>query len=221
MKYLTMDFPAELFNENNLGELLHFLPINVMGIPKPISEVVKFPIDVKVFSRLNLSERDSKEGEIKQQISSQRKNYEIISVEPQNASLAAFAARDRRVDIIRISSESMLKVFNTRFGRRLDEYKKLVEVDISFFWNKQMSTNMRPVMRILKTWKNCSFPLLLLHQINSLSQLRSYPGLQAMGRILGIPNTRSSANHILQKIEYNRRKLEGNVPVQGIEVSDW
>jgi len=61
----------------------------------------------------------------------------------------------------------------------------------------------------------------LIQNIKRTSELRSYPGLQALGRILGIPNKRSSANHILQRIEYNRQKLDGKVPIQGVEVSDW
>ena len=223
MSNIVFNFDFKDFSDPKLLEILKFLRITHLGIPNPTVDTDASGIDkFEVFSRLLLREKDGVNTKnLKKQLADYRKQYDLIVVEPLTSGLASIAARDRRVDVIRITSKSTLKVFNTRYGRRLEKNHKMIEVDLSLFWEPDLAKNLRPMLRILRAFTNCNINYILSDRTTKPERIRSYRGIQSIGRILGIPNTRSDGDNLTKLIDKNRKKIEGIIPVEGVEITKW
>jgi RNase P/RNase MRP subunit p30 len=205
--------------EKNLGDVLNFLKIKHLGVEIDNSENFAEFNDIKLIRRVTLQEDNKVNSKnLKSLLEKNRLKFDFIIVEPQSAGFAAIAARDGRVDAIRITSNSRLKVFNTRYGRRLEENHKLVEVDISAFWNPKIAKNLRPINRIIRSFKNCDLKYILTKENNQIRDLRSYRGLQSIGRLLNLNNQQTNPDHLIRLIENNRKKRNGTIPLEGVEI---
>lgn len=158
---------------------------------------------------------------LKRELAQNRRHYELICVEPKSAGLASLAARDGRVDLIRITPKSSLSIFNKRFARRLFENNKIVELDISFIFNQHFASELRPVLRILKTFEKVELRFSLTNLPTASYELRSYRGLQAIGREFGLTNGKTDPMHLINRIKTNNKKLKGIIPVPGTELIEW
>ena len=155
---------------------------------------------------------------IKKNLNTNRYKYHLITVVPSTASGAAFCVRDNRVDIVRINTALGLKVFNKRYANRIVEYQKLIELDISPFFGSQLAKELRPLSRILQTFETSDIFYFLSNCPKSPENMRSYRGLQAIGRVLGISNKSSSWKHLISRVEMNKEKINGNIPFPGVEI---
>lgn len=224
---MIAEITSELLENKNFKDLTRFLNISHLGLMQNINQV-KQTIngssinDLCIFSRLTIKEgKGVNANNIKKIFSENRFKYDIIAVEPVSASVAAIAARDRRVDVVRIGNESTLKVFNTRYGRRLEEFNKFVEIDLSLFWQKKLAKNLRPLMRVLRSLKSCKLNYILHKDIVELHDLRSYRGLQSIGRLLNLSNENTGKPDLIERIELNEKKRDGRIPMDGVEITEW
>ncbi|MHA2169229.1 MAG: RNase P subunit p30 family protein [Candidatus Kariarchaeaceae archaeon] len=201
-------------------KVFKFLGIRLVGIEEPLNIVEKVLLNgINLFSRITLRESEGIQlKNAKQQLQKNRLKYDLIAVEPHSAGLAALAARDGRVDAVRITKDSTLKVFNTRYGRRLEEHGKLVELDLSCFYDKNIAKNLRPLTRILDAFSKCKLDYILTINPKSISQMRSYRGIQAIGRILGLTNNQTSVTKLIDLLKINKKKLIGTMPFPDVEV---
>jgi RNase P/RNase MRP subunit p30 len=201
-------------------KVFQFLGVRLVGVEEPLSIVEKVLMnETNLYSRNTLREsKDIHLKNAKQLLQKNRLKYDLIVVEPHSAGLAALAARDGRVDAVRISTHSTLKIFNTRYGRRLEEYGKLVELDLSCFYDKNIAKNLRPLTRILDAFSKCKLHYVLTINPKSMSHIRSYRGLQAIGRILGLTNNQTSVTQLTDRLKVNKKKLNGTMPFPDVEV---
>jgi RNase P/RNase MRP subunit p30 len=160
-------------------------------------------------------------NQLKRELGKVRHQYELISIEPKSPGMAALAARDGRVDLVRISSRSSLSIFNNRYAHRLSENNKIVELDISSFFDRHLAKHLRPLLRVLATFHNVSLQYHLTNLPSNQFELRSYRGLQAIGRKLGLSNADTKEHHLLNRLQLNRDKLTGRIPMPGVEVIEW
>ncbi|MCE7737479.1 MAG: hypothetical protein GPJ54_21495 [Candidatus Heimdallarchaeota archaeon] len=215
---------SDLFANQGFRDLANFLNINHLGITtdtNQLSGLTKIN-DLNLFSRLTIKENKGiNANNIKKLFANNRYKYDIITVQPVTASVAAIAARDRRVDVVRVGPESTLRVFNTRYGRRLEENGKIVEVDLSLFWNNKIAKNLRPLIRVLTSFKSCNLRYILHKDITNLAEMRSYRGLQAIGRLIDLSNNQTKISHLTDQITVNEKKRMGIIPMEGVEITEW
>ncbi|OLS28894.1 MAG: hypothetical protein HeimC2_03310 [Candidatus Heimdallarchaeota archaeon LC_2] len=224
MKNLIFDFELDLLSNSEYSEIIDFLNVTDVGIEAHISDLLDLNKagSINGFSKLTLRESEGiNTKNLKNELSKNRKKFELIIVEPLSAGVAAIAARDRRVDGVRISQNSMLKIFNTRYGRRLSENKKLVVIDLSLFWDGHLAKNLRPLFRVLRSFSKCNLQYILSKKSNHVSKLRTYRGLQSIGRLLGISNKQSDLKSLKELINKNQKKIEGKIPIEGVEIIEW
>ncbi|MHA2028531.1 MAG: hypothetical protein ACW99A_00040 [Candidatus Kariarchaeaceae archaeon] len=224
MNGLVSEFNSNLLKKDKIGDVLKFLKIKHVGLVDNNFENTSLLQDNNIdsFSRITLQENKGVNAQnLKKQLAKYRFRYDFIVVEPKSAGVAAIAARDGRVDAIRINSDSRLKVFNTRYGRRLEDNHKLVEVDVSVFWYSKIAKNLRPITRILRSFKNCKLEFILTKDIKEINDMRSYRGLQSIGRLLELSNQQTHPNHLINLIEKNRKKRQGIIPMKGVEIIEW
>jgi len=199
---------------DHFTEVVRFLNLDPVLLELAIKDLPEGPY----LSRLTLSEQSMPLKRIKRSLSHQRQSYHLLAIEPKTPATAAFAARDNRVDIVRINPRLGLTTFNARYAKRLVENDKIIEFDLSFFFNKYFAHDLRPVMRILETFHPDHIPVLLTNLPHKVEHLRSYKGLQSLGRLLGITNKQSHPKHILQRVDRNIKKIKGDIPFPGVEV---
>ncbi len=211
--------PRVSFSIDELStEIIDFLDLRIVGYESSISKLPN-TLDVELFSRITLTENeDINLKNIKKHVSNNRYNHHFLVIEAFSAGLASFAARDGRVDAIRISPLSKLKIFNTRYGRRLEEGDKLVEIDISCMFERNFAKNLRPILRILQAFTKCDLKYVLSTNPQNLMHLRSYRGIQSIGRIIGLSNRQTSPGLLLDRLEVNKKKLQGKIPFPGVEL---
>ena len=51
-------------------------------------------------------------------------------------------------------------------------------------------------------------------------ELRSYTGLQAIGRVLGLNKSETSPDHLRERIERNKKRISGETVIPGVDV-EW
>lgn len=224
MKNLIFDFDLKFLSNSDVNQILKFLKITNIGIETPIKEILNITNLEKIdkFSKLTLREADGiNTKNLKMKLSENRKKYHIIIVEPLSAGVAAIAARDRRVDAVKISKKSMLKVFNTRYGRRLSENNKFVIIDLDIFWDSHLAKNLRPLLRVLRSFSNCSLQYVMTKNSENIFDMRTYRGLQSIGRLLDISNQQSNLKPLSDLIEKNQKKINGKIPLEGVEIIEW
>ncbi|MHA2253652.1 MAG: RNase P subunit p30 family protein [Candidatus Kariarchaeaceae archaeon] len=206
---------------NEPFDILQQLGTKVVGIEQNITELSQIPQNdtIQLFSRITLTEnKEVNQQTIKQLLQKNRHKHHFIVVEPTSSGLAAIAARDGRVDAIRISPNSTLKVFNTRYGRRLEEANKIIELDISCMFVRNLAKQLRPLSRIISAMAKCNINFLLSINPQKIMDLRSYRGVQSLGRLIGLSNERTSPHSLLERLEQNQKKLDGKIPFPGVEV---
>ncbi len=224
MKNLVFDFDLKLLSNSDVNQILKFLRATDIGIEASINEIlnIKNLEKIRVFSKLTLRESDGiNTKNLKMKLSENRNKYHVIIVEPLSAGVAAIAARDRRVDAIKIGKKSMLKVFNTRYGRRLEENNKFVVIDLDIFWDSHLAKNLRPLLRVLRSFSNCNLQYLLCKKSEHIFELKTYRGLQSIGRLLEISNQQSDLKPLNLLVEKNIKKIEGKIPFEGVELIKW
>jgi RNase P/RNase MRP subunit p30 len=213
-------FPSDKINESK--EVISFLSLEYIGVHRSIDEintfVKEFQKEVTLFSRLDLVE-DNSIGEIKNSIQKNRHKYHIICVEPSSPKLAAFAVSDGRVDMIRISSSSSIKIFNARYANRMEDEDKLLEIDLSMMFGNN-NTNYRQLLRIIDVQKNSNVKFILSRKPQNKDQLIAYRGMQSVGRVLGLTNKQTDGIALIEKIQLNKRKIEGSHIFSGVDV-EW
>lgn len=215
---------SDLFANPQFSDLVNFLNISHLGLMENINQSIEITkaSNLDLFSRLIIKENQGiNANKIKKIFASNRYKYDIITVQPVTAAVAAIAARDRRVDIIRIGPESTLRVFNTRYGRRLEENGKLVEIDLSLFWNNKIAKNLRPLIRVLRSFESCDLKYILHKNITDLRDMRSYRGLQAIGRLLNLSTKQTMISHLMDRVKENEKKRIGKIPMDGVEITEW
>lgn len=215
---------SNLFADPKFNDLVNFLNISHFGVMENINQSIEMTKrnDLNLFSRLIIEENQGiNANNIKKLFANNRYKYDIITVQPRTAAVAAIAVRDRRVDIVRISAESTLRVFNTRYGRRLEENGKLVEIDLSLFWNNKIAKSLRPLIRILRAFESCDLKYILHRNITNLTDARSYRGLQAIGRLINLSNNQTKISHLIDRIKKNEKKRMGKIPMDGVEITEW
>lgn len=219
---MIVGFGLDFIHAENLHPILSFLEIKSLGLDIPNSKLAQYQDifeEIHLFSQLRLVENSNvKLSNLKSQLQSSRKNYNIIIAQPISAGFASVCARDGRVDAVRITSDSKLKIFNTKFGRRLQENNKMVELDLTPFFGSNRAKKIRPILRILKAFEKCDLTYILSHTYENAYDLRSYSGVQAIGRILGLGNKLTARKNLLNRIQDNQKKMEGNIPFPGVEI---
>ncbi len=198
------------------NELIKFLEYDLIGSENEIKELEN---DI-YFSHLKLSEiRDKLSvGKLKQIINKERYRYHIISVEAISAKIAAFVARDRRIDAVRISSRSLLKIFNLKYARRLEENDKFVILDISVFFDKLRASSIRQLIRIVDVMKKTNVKFIITNNPRTSSDLRTYRSLQAIGKIIGLGSNQTSDLILRERISLNRKRIDKTIPFVGVEI---
>lgn len=195
--------------------IFSFLRFNLLGIRCAISELPKIEYDM--FSHLILSEYTDKNfnlGSIKQILNKDRMKFHIVSVHPKSAKIAAFAARDRRIDAIYLDHKATLKIFNMKFARRLEENNKLVILDLSIFFNHLKASTIRSLYRVIEVMGRSKVPFILTIS----SGIRDYRALQAVAKLLGLESKQTDDNSLRQRIQLNAKKIAGKFPFEGVEV---
>jgi len=172
------------------------------------------------YNRLTFSEFDSTFKEIRKQISNHsiRKSTDLLVVEPKTAGTAAFAARDGRIDVVRINPKVGLSIYNKRYAQRLVENDTLVEIDLSFYFKNYYSKEIRQLYRIVTSFGATPVKYVLTNSPRHPFQLRSYRGLQSLAQLFGIERHASANRHIREKLMVNRKKREGIIPTPGVEL---
>ena len=193
--------------------------LSFLGIDHLAIEVARDQIkDSNIVSRLTLSEREMKSQRIKKEVASQRKNYDLLIIEPTTAKTASFAARDNRVDCVRLYPRLGLHTFNKKYARRLLENEKIIELDISFYFQNYIARDLRPLMRILRTFETSKIPTWLTNLPDQSIKLRSYRGLQSLGRLLNLSNKQTNPRYVIERVKRNRKKINGEIPFPGVEI---
>ncbi|MHA2501432.1 MAG: hypothetical protein ACXAE3_00980 [Candidatus Kariarchaeaceae archaeon] len=193
-----------------------FLNERYLLLPVPRTELPTLT-DIDPVSILSLHEKEIGQNGIKKALQKNRYQYDLIEVIPKSAGTASFAVQDNRVDLIRLNPALGLKVINSRYANRLVEESKIAVLDLKFL-KEQNSRDMRTCLRYVATFGSKQVKYLLTMSGNGPEDLRSYRGLQALGRYLGISNKATSESHVMERIERNRKKIDGTIPFEGVEV---
>ncbi len=195
---------------------IKFMQLKYIVINSSINKLPEID-NINLIARLNIDNRKLTVSQIKEIISRERYNYHLISITPYHKSISAFAAKERRIDIIHFQPTNAVKIFNQRYAKLLIEMNKIVEFDISTLFSQNMG-NIRPLIRAITLMNRKKLPFILTRNPKKCWELRSYRGLQAVGRIIGLKNSQTDPRKLIDKINLNIDKINGKIAFAGVEI---
>ena len=149
-----------------------------------------------------------------------RRSFELISIQPDSRAMASFACRDRRVDIVTLNPARYVPLYRGDW-EYLREEEKLVEVRVypllaaadALIAAKLLGTYSLWIAGAPKTMLN---RFVVTSGAPSLRYLLTPFGLLDVAVMLGLPGPGFEV--ITEKVEINRDKISGIIPVPGVRI---
>ena len=192
-------------------------PRIVKALRKTVKKLSKEAgLDIAV--RLELT--TTNQGYAKKVLRKYRRSFELISIQPGNRAMASFACRDRRVDIVTLNPARYVPLYRGDW-EYLREEEKLVEIRVypllavadTLIAAKLLGTYSLWIARAPKTMLN---RFVITSGAPSPRYLLTPLGLLDVAAMLGLPGPGFKA--IMEKVNINRDKISGIIPVPGVRI---
>ncbi|MGQ4833483.1 MAG: RNase P subunit p30 family protein [Candidatus Asgardarchaeia archaeon] len=222
--------PNVPFQENNdkfklilesLKENYHMIALTVSS-KKDLNEIKKYKNDEKISSRFFIKSETI--TELKDLLKKVRFKVDLISVYPTTRKVAAFSARDHRVDILCFDHENF-KLFSDSVAKLALDNEKIVEINIGDIIRTNHGiarvSKMGKIRAIAQRALRYKLPIILTVTPTSLYDIRSPREVMYLGELVDIPSEeiiKGNGEIILGRIMLNRKKRKGEYILPGVRI---
>ncbi|MFX0184703.1 MAG: RNase P subunit p30 family protein [Candidatus Hodarchaeota archaeon] len=177
---------------------------------------------IRTYKRLDLGLNQESREEMMSILRQQRRVFPIVSITCFNPELAAWAAQDNRVDILKFPTFQIGQLMTRSVAKLMIKFHKLLEVPLSELYSlpeRQQISAFRQTQSALRIASYKKVPIILSSGSSRADQMRSPHELVSLGQILSADSVMSldSLSLIPQRlIQQNLLKISPNYITPGV-----
>jgi len=216
---------SQLLSCLHTARQLGFSEIWISNSTKPERAIVSntsFSNLIRTYKRLDIGLNHESREEMISILRQQRRIFPIISITCINPEIAAWAAQDNRVDILKFPTFQIRQLMTRSVAKLMIKFQKLLEIPLSELYSlpeRQQIPAFRQTQSALKIASHKKVPILLSSGSSRADQMRSPQELVSLGQILLAESVMSldSLSLVPQRlIQQNLLKISPNYITPGV-----
>lgn len=216
---------TELLTCVKLVRAFNFSVIWLSNLPTSLFDQIKKNYQTKnflIYPRLDLDTRKENKEDIVHLLRQNRRKYPIIGIECTTPDIAAWAAQDNRIDILKFPVLQFNKLFSLSVGNLMQKFNKFLEVPLSTLYASSERIYI-PIIRetrfALSRAVKKGIPIIFNSSGSKPTDQRNPLELAALGHILCLDSQKaldgiSTIPNTL--LEHNLKKIDSNYIMPGV-----
>lgn len=175
-------------------------------------------LGLDVASRLNIA--TSSMSELKNKLSSMRRKFELVGVEPSTIEVSRYAAKDSRVDFVILPSEMKLKVVDEGILSLMSDSNVMLEIDLAPIIEKECHPKLLNFYRrVYEKARGRGVKIVFASGVKNYIDLRAPRDLASLASLITLDEDASSeglSRIPMERLAINRSKLSSSFIMPGV-----